>query len=371
MSTALAVAGVTADQNANAALGDVNADVTAVAADAVELTGPAATPRLNLYMYQVSPNSGWRNVDLPSTDSRGARSTNPPLGLDLHYLLTAYGTQELQAEVLLGYGMQLLHMVPVLTRQQIEDRLPPALQASRLAAQVEMVKLTQESPSTEELSKLWAAFQARYRPTAAYRASVVLIESQSAGRAPLPVLTRGPVDEVTGRERGVVVQPDLFPPLPGITAVRPPNSQPGAVLGEVVTVEGHRLNGTNRAVRLENRQLGVELDINADPGAEAGLLQFTVPNDPAALAVGTYSLQALVQPPGEPAQRASNLLSLTVLPNILTDLPLAVDRDGEGTATVKSRLQPTGQAASAGRSPCRCARGSRRAAGRSDRHTHV
>jgi hypothetical protein len=349
--SALAVAGVTAvlrsmleswlnDQNANAALGGANAEVTAVAPDTIELTGADARPRLNLYMYQVSPNSGWRNANLPSTDVRGARSANPPLALDLRYLLTAYGPQEFQAEVLLGYGMQLLHMVAVPSRQQIEDRLPPALQSSHLGQQAEMVKITQEMMSTEELSKLWAAFQARYRPTAAYVASVVLIKSPSAGRVVLPVLTRGPIDEATGRERGVVVQPDLFPPLPGITAVRPPHSQPGAVLGDVVTVEGHRLNGTNRAVRLENRQLGVELEIDADPGAEAGRLHFTVPDAPADLPVGTYSLQVLVQPPGETAQRVSNALSLTVLPNILTDLPLDVDRDGEGTATVNLDFSP-------------------------------
>lgn len=352
MSSALAVAGVTAvlrsmleswlnDQDANAALGGANAEVTAVAPDTIELTGASAGPRLNLFLHQVSLNSGWRNVDLPSTDSRGARTANPPLALDLHYLLTAYGPQELQAEVLLGYGMQLLHEVPVLNRGQIEVRLPPVLLPSQLGRQVEMIKITPEVMSTEELSKLWAAFQARYRPTASYLASVVLIESPSAGRAALPVLSRGPVDEATGRERGVVVQPDLFPPLPGITAVRPPNSQPGAVLGDTVIVAGHRLNGTNRAVRLENSQLGVELEISAEPGTEAGLLRFTVPNDPAALPVGTYSLQALVQPPDELAQRTSNRLSLTVLPNILNSAQRSAKRSGAGFFLRMCRCKPS------------------------------
>jgi hypothetical protein len=340
MSSALAIAGVTAvlrsmleswlnDQNANAALGGANAEVTAVAPDTIELTGADARPRLNLYMYQVTSNSGWRNVDLPTTDDRGARSTNPPLALDLRYLLTAYGAREFDAEVLLGYGMQLLHMVPVPSREQIGGRLPLALQPSLLGQQVEMIKITPEVMSTEELSKLWAAFQARYRPTAAYVASVVLIESPSAGRVPLPVLTRG-----------IRVQPDLLPTLPGITAVRPPNGQPGAVLGDVVTIEGHRLNGTNRRVRLENRQLGVELDIAAQPGAETGLLRFIVPNDPAALPVGTYAVQILVQPPGEASQRVSNWLSLTVLPNILTDLPIDIVRDEGGTATISLNFTP-------------------------------
>ena len=351
MSTALGVAGVTAvlrglleswliEHDANAALGGDNAEVTAVAPDTIELTGANAGPRLNLFLHQVSPNGGWRNVDLPSRDGRGRRTAGPPLAVDLHYLLTAYGPQELQAEVLLGYGMQFLHEVPVLDRTEIEGRLPAALQASQLGRQVETIKITPEAMTTEELSRLWSALQAHYRPTVAYHVSVVLIDSPAAGRAALPVLSRGPVDPVTGRDRGVAVQPDLLPPLPGITAVRPPNGQPGAVTGDTVTVEGHHLDGTNRAVRLENQPLGVAQEIAALAGAESGLLRFTVPDLPADLPVGTYLLRAVVQRPGEAAPRESNRLSLTLVPEITTALPIVVARDPQDTATVNLTCRP-------------------------------
>lgn len=351
MSTALAVAGVTAvlrgmletwlvDQNANAALGGANAEVTAVAPDTIELTGANAGPRLNLFLHQVSPNGGWRNVDLPSRDSRGRRSASPPLALDMHYLLTAYGPQELQAEVLLGYGMQLLHEVPALDRDEIEGRLPPPLQPSQLGHQVELIKITPEAMSTEELSRLWSALQAHYRPTAAYHVSVVLIESTGTGRGALPVLSRGPVDPVTLRERGIVAQADLLPPLPGITAVRPPNQQPGAAPGDLVTIEGHHLDGTNRAVRLESQQLGVEREIAALAGAESGLVRVTVPDLPAGLPVGTYMLRVLVQRPGEAARRESNRLALTLIPDITTPLPINVVRDPQNTATVNLACRP-------------------------------
>jgi hypothetical protein len=73
MSTALAVAGVTAvirglleswlaDQDANTALGGANAAVTALPPDLIELSGSNAGPKLNLFLHQVSPNPGWRNV---------------------------------------------------------------------------------------------------------------------------------------------------------------------------------------------------------------------------------------------------------------------------------------------------------------------
>src|SRR3954465_9478756 len=116
MSNALAIAGVTAvlkdllengliDHQVTGAVG-TEVTVSSLAPDVVPIDGAEAAPRLNLFLYQVTPNAAWRNVDLPSCDRSGRRISNPPLALDLHYLLTAYGFAELQAEVLLGYGMQ-------------------------------------------------------------------------------------------------------------------------------------------------------------------------------------------------------------------------------------------------------------------------
>jgi hypothetical protein len=215
MSTALAIASVTAvlrdllnngliDHDVTGVIGG-NVTVTALAPDRIETTGPNAQSQLNLFLYHVAPNPGWRNVGLPSRDGRGERLSNPPLALDLQYLLTAYGAEELHAEILLGYGMQLLHETPVLTRAAIRTSLaqptsvagggglPPAMQSlftSELAEQVEQIKISPQSMSTEEVSKLWPAFGAKYRPTAAYQASVVLIESRRSTKSALPVRGR-------------------------------------------------------------------------------------------------------------------------------------------------------------------------------------
>src|SRR5439155_24551314 len=117
------------------------------------------------------------------------RLWTPPLALNLHYLLSAYSGGDLHAEILLGYAVQLLHETPVLARQAIRTALnpsppvgnvlPPALRAladSRLEDQIEQIKITPEYLNTEEMSKLWTATQSHFRPTAAYMASVVLIE---------------------------------------------------------------------------------------------------------------------------------------------------------------------------------------------------
>src|SRR5690554_6828588 len=81
--------------------------------------------QLNFFMFRVSPNSGWNNLGYPSRNGRGDTTGNPPLALDLHYLLTAFGEDELHAEILLGYGMQLLHENPVLGRELIQHALSP------------------------------------------------------------------------------------------------------------------------------------------------------------------------------------------------------------------------------------------------------
>ena len=124
--------------------------------------------------------------------------------------------------------------------------LPPAFQAltaSDLADQVEPIKITPAPMGPEEMSKLWAAIQSHYRPSAAYEVSVVLIEARSRRASPLPVLSRGPGDPVTHRDRGVVVNADLLPPLPTLFDAEPPPQQSSARLGETVTVTGVRLTG--------------------------------------------------------------------------------------------------------------------------------
>ena len=137
MSSALAIAGVSAvikdlldsgliDGQITDTMGQ-GVTVSVVAPDSIAL-GNDAAPRLNLFLHQVTPNPGWRNVGLPGFDGSGRqRIGNPPLALDLHYLLTAYGSSDLHAEVLLGYAMQLMHETPVLARNAIRKALnPPA-----------------------------------------------------------------------------------------------------------------------------------------------------------------------------------------------------------------------------------------------------
>lgn len=259
MSSPLAIASVTRvlkdllnnrmiDHNVSDTLGNIK--VTSLPPDFIDTGSGTEVCQLNLFMYMVTPNQGWRNHGLPSHNSHGDRISNPPLALDLHYLLTAYGSDELHHEILLGYGMQLFHEVPVLTKDSIRTALapttvvtpgtlPPELQnlsTSGLADQVEQIKITPESLNTEELSRLWTAFGAKYRPNAAYRATVVLIESTKSVKSALPV-----------RERLLYVKPFHQPVIEKIcskaTLTGPILENQKIVAGNYLVLKGFQLKG--------------------------------------------------------------------------------------------------------------------------------
>lgn len=379
MSTALAIAGVTAvlrdmlndgliNHNISAAVGST-VSVTALSPDRIATAPGSESSQINLFMHQVTPNPGWRNEDLPSRDASGSqRLSNPPLALDLHYLVSAYGAEDLHTDILLGYAMQLLHENPVLSRGAINTALspspnvgavlPPALRALAdcgLADQVEHIRITPSSMNTEEMSRLWSALQAHYRPSAAYHVSVVLIESTKVARAPLPVLTRGPVikpdplDDSTWYERGVVVQPNLLPPLPTINEILPPGKQPVARLGETIDLRGYHLDGTNREVVLSNERFAVAEALAASNASAADLMQFIIPAARAVdFPVGVYQVTARLVRQGEVDARESNRMAMVVAPHIL-GLPLNIVRDAAGSASFAINFQPqlrAGQAVS-------------------------
>ena len=366
MSNALAIAAVTAilkdllnngliDHDVSTHVGPIK--VTALPPDRIKINGEESS-QLNLFMYQVTPNMGWRNVALPSRNSRGERTSNPPLALDLHYLLSAYGAEEHHGEILLGYGMQILHETPALGRDAIRKALASpspvngsilpepfkTLSASDLADQIEQIKITLQPQSSEEMSKLWSALQAHYRPTAAYQASVVLIESRQSRRSPLPVLTVGPHD------RGVVVQPDLTPPFPALSGVVPPHQQISARLDDTLSLEGHHLDGSGIKVRFmsprskkvlegdpllgsTDKTLSVKLADAIDPDAPPG------PPDPSKnWSPGIYSVSVTLQRPAETISRTTNELSFSLAPTIL--FPIGVTKGSGNQVTFAVTCKP-------------------------------
>ncbi len=157
---------------------------------------------LNIFLYQVTQNNGYSNLDLPTRNSVGELIEKPMLGLNLHYLLTAYGdgNNDLLAHRILASAMGVLHEKPMLTREIIHDTIHPSngatpldddLKDSDLENQAELVKLAHQPLSLEDITKLWSSFfQSRYRISVSYQATMVLLESEKQPRRVLPVSDR-------------------------------------------------------------------------------------------------------------------------------------------------------------------------------------
>ena len=349
MSNALAIAGVTAVLRDLLNEGLVNGDVdqigdfavTSLPPDRLEpAPGVPQINRLNLFLWNTSRNPGWANERLPARDAQGARADSPYLALDLHYILTATGAAELNAEILLGYGMQVLHETPVLTRDGIRaalgaggpvegDILPPALQAlvaADLADQFERIRITPYPMDAETISNLWPAFSAPLRPSALYHASCVLIESRTPVRSALPVLSIGGRTAPLRRPRIALVRA-----LPGGPGTPPVTG--GAILpGSWIALDGHSLADDLMRLNVGGREVAVLPENAANARVEVQL--------PADLKAGVTTLQIehLWRPEaGDPRLwEMSNVAAMVVTPQIAAIAVAGAEVDGlfDGTVTV-------------------------------------
>ena len=231
MSNYLAVATVTAtlQRELQSAIG---IDVAGATATTVRPDAPGhGVPDVgvNIFLYEIAPNAAVRNRDLPTRSGNGqAVAQRPAVALDLHYLMSFYGDDDLGAQRVLGSVVRHLHTRPLLTRKMIQDAVQAHsfLARSDLAGAVDFVRFSPLSLSLEELSKLWSVFfQTTYVLSAAYRASLVFIEEEVTPVTPLPV-----------RERQVFVVPFQ---QPFIGDVEPEIVATGATL----TISGQNLRG--------------------------------------------------------------------------------------------------------------------------------
>ena len=151
-------------------------------------------PRVNIYMYQASPNPAWRNADLRTRRPKGELIKQAQAGLNLYYLMTFYGNEsELEPQRLLGSTIRTLVDQPILTPQMIQETINSSrysnyLGNSNLAEQVERVTIIPSNMNTEELSKIWSVFfQTPYILSFAWQGNAVLIEGRKSGKRLLPV----------------------------------------------------------------------------------------------------------------------------------------------------------------------------------------
>jgi hypothetical protein len=303
--------------------------------------GTETVNQLNLFLYQTTLNSAWRNSD-PRQVNRGGNG-QPPLGLTLHYLISAYGinNEDIASHHLLGRARRVFHDHSLLNTDNVKD----LIEGSDLSQQIEKVRIVPQPLSLEEMSKLWTIFQAPYRISAAYEVSVVLIDSKKLAKAPLPVLTIGP--PLPDPLAGIIVQPSLPIVLPTATLLdlKTQGQESSTQLGDIITLSGHHLvfddnspGNTSVKLVLKHKLLAVAKEI-IPAQATANEIQFSLSNQPTDWPAGAYTVYASITDNLNKKQ-VSNELPFLVAPKIS---PLAVALDNDQTTitlTVTPQIWP-------------------------------
>ncbi len=291
--------------------------------------------RLNVFMYMATPNPGWRNNMLPSRDDKGEPVKNQPLALDLHYLLSAYGKEELMDDILLGFGMQVLHDNPVLSKGIINNALAinslPAnlktLATSDLANQIEYIRITPEILNTEEISRLWAAFGAKYRTSTAYKVTVVWMQSKRPSKTALPV-----------KQRNLYVMPFNQPVIEKIASMASETAIPlenqKILETHWLELQGYQLKGEIVRVQIDNETIKPE-----DKYIEADKIRFALPIN--ALKAGIQVVQVIhkmkMGSPPEPHSGVTSNAAVFLLSPSFNQTPDIVPTSPAGATAIRLR----------------------------------
>jgi hypothetical protein len=287
-----------------------------------------AGKQLNVFLYRTAVDAALRNADMPGGPIAPGENGSAPLPLSLHYLVTAWGEgdDDTDAHSVLGVAMQLLNDFPLLARKL----LGAALQGNDLHLQAERVRLTSMPLSVDEMSRLWTTFQTQYRISAAYEASVVLIDSSREAVSAPPVARRGADDR--GPEARVG-------PFPALERAEPASGGPSVLSGEEVALRGSALTGAD-AVRFRHPLLAEPVEASGAAIVSASDTEVRVAV-PAQLPAGIASATVTVPQPAGAGSLPTNEVPIAVAPDIASPaLPIAVARGAGDAVQVTVGVRP-------------------------------
>jgi hypothetical protein len=296
---------------------------------------------VNLFLYQITPNTALRNADLPTRRADGTALKHPTAALNLHYLISFYGNdQSFETQILLGAVTANLHAFPALSRLEIQQvfsavnlgtaaaggaaapgdqtitELADVGQAalfdpSGLADAHDLVRFTPTELSLEELSKLWSVFlDTPYVLSVIYEAGPVKIEETTdlLTSAALPVMLPARIRTLTAFSP-VVAQ--VFP----TTGVGTP-----IVAGSALTVAGTFFPGIATTVSIDGV---VAAQVPPTPTTQPPQPQTTITPVPlpATLLSGAHTLQitqaiTMGKPGTAPTPVSSNVAGFVLQPTI-------------------------------------------------------
>jgi hypothetical protein len=132
--------------------------------------------RISLYLYRITVNEHSRQTRRPGAPADGF----VPLGLDLHYLLTAWAANPLDEQVTLAWAIRQLHQFPVLDASSLSSEAGWSAD--------EVVQIIPAELSTEDVMRIWDALDPAYRLSISYVARLVRLDPEQDDEAFRPVV---------------------------------------------------------------------------------------------------------------------------------------------------------------------------------------
>ena len=134
----------------------------------VELSGSG--PKLSLYLYRVEHNPFTTNLDWQARSE--TELVAAPFGLNLHFLITPYGPDEIEIQRTLGEVMRVFHENGLI--RSGDPLLDPVL-----TEMTEELRIVPRTLPLGEMIDLWRSFdKASYRLSTTYEVSTILIDSR-------------------------------------------------------------------------------------------------------------------------------------------------------------------------------------------------
>ncbi len=144
-----------------------------------ELAGDAGdSTRITLYLYRITVNEHSRQAQTQS--AAAARPT--ALGLDLHFLMSAWAGNARDEHTTLAWAMRQLHMFPILDASSLS---PEAGWGAN-----EVIQIIPAELPTEDVMRIWDALDPAYRLSVSYIARLVRLDPDVQQSARPVVATR-------------------------------------------------------------------------------------------------------------------------------------------------------------------------------------
>ena len=300
--------------------------------------------RINIFLYQVVPNLGFKNIDLPTRAYNGELITKQQLGLDLSYLITSYGTgaDELSSQKLIADVVRIMHENPILTPDLIGEamadsdvqRIFPEFAQVDLANQMELVKFTMINLSIEDVTKIWSSFfkTKPYRLSIAYKATVVILDdTMQQPKSTMPVRKPNIYVNLSRKPEITYVMPQMVAWISG-GAGAPGGWQEIRIIGKNLKADDVRIDFGDAAQHLDtfpkpNTVTDNEITVAVSNNLSAGIKQIRVVHplnigEPPQLHKGAdsnFALFALTPKIMGPLSIAGNTLTVPFEPAVKTN----------------------------------------------------